>query len=440
MILFVQVPAAAQVQQDAVVNGAADGAATDNPGKTEKDENASAVADAPDEAENRELGGNEDPMAADKARREDERTEEAEKPAVKTAPERTTGFDLYGSIRVRYREQRGSRNWQDGGSRAGVDLEWRFRPKSYLYARYEAGFNVLTGIENLTNPGENVDEEFKDTVFTRLWYAGIDSPVVNAVAGKNWSTYYKVSGFTDRFMGTGGSASGTYNAQSDGGPTGPGRADDTIQTHFSVDFLPQRIFKPFDLNLQVQHGNDIPFGNGATYGTAVGVSAVMTTQKDFTLGIAYNHAAIDLDKNPSLRRIGLTGDARAATVGARAFGDRWYAGLVISKLADHETTDDGIYFDGWGSEFYGEYRVYDRIWLVGGFNVLEPDADDVLARYYRLKYAVAGIRYTFDEFRRMIWANVRIDDSVNADGTPGANVYTIGIRWDLSKRGWHRSN
>ena len=185
--------------------------------------------DAPTNAEKRELGGNEDPMAADKARRKEERADEEEKTAVKTAPERTTGIDLYGSIRVRCRGQEGSREWQDGGSRAGADLEWQFRPKSYLYARFEAGFNVLTPIKNLTNPGENVEEEFEDTVFTRLWYAGLDSPVVNAVAGKNWSTYYKVSGFTDRFMGTGGSASGTYNAQSDGGPTGSGRADDRFR-------------------------------------------------------------------------------------------------------------------------------------------------------------------------------------------------------------------
>ena len=56
------------------------------------------------------------------------------------------------------------------------------------------------------------------------------------------------------------------------------------------------------------------------------------------------------------------------------------------------------------------------------------------------KYAVVGFLYTFDDFRRMIYANIQYDDSINADGTPGTNVYTIGIRWDLSKHGWHTSS
>lgn len=72
--------------------------------------------------------------------------------------------------------------------------------------------------------------------------------------------------------------------------------------------------------------------------------------------------------------------------------------------------------------------------------MLEPDADQALARDYRIKYAVAGLRYTFDDFRRMIFANIRFDDSVDANGTRNSNIYTIGIRWDLSKRGWKLSN
>jgi hypothetical protein len=247
-------------------------------------------------------------------------------------------------------------------------------------------------------------------------YAGVDTPRVNYIVGKNWSTYYKVSYFTDRFMGTGGSASGTYNAQTDGGPTGPGRADRTLQTHLSIDFLPERWFKPFNLNVQVQNGNPIPFGDGANYGTALGLSAVLTTQNNSTLGLAHNYANIDPNDNPSLRRIGLSGSANATLIGIRSFGDRWYAGILASRLQNHETTDEGNYFDGWGSEFYAQYRIAGPVWFVGGYNFLEPDANEVLAREYRIRYAVAGLRYSIDNFRRMIFINARLDDSLNADG------------------------
>ena len=380
----------------------------------------------PSEAEQRELGANEDPMATADERRKVERADVPDK-----TEQRASGFDIYGSVRIRYRDQGNVREWQDGSSRIGANIEWRILEESFVYVRYEAGFNVLTGLDELTNPGEKAGETFNETVFTRLLYTGIDTPLVNYVVGKNWSTYYKVSYFTDRFMGTGGSASGTYNAQTDGGPTGPGRADNTLQTHFSIDFLPQRWFKPFKLNAQVQRGNSIPFGNGVDYGTAYGLSAILATQNNYTLGLAYNHAQIDIVDNPSLRKVGLSGNARAGLVGIRSFGDRWYAGLLVSRLQNHETTDEGIYFDGWGSELYAQYRIAGPVWFVGGFNALEPDAKDVLARNYRVRYSVAGLRYSFDDFRRMIFANVRIDDSFNADGTRGSDVFTIGIRWDF---------
>ena len=58
--------------------------------------------------------------------------------------------------------------------------------------------------------------------------------------GKNWSAYYQVGGWTDRMQGAGGAALGVYNAQTDGGPTGTGRADTTLQTRLTIDFLPER--------------------------------------------------------------------------------------------------------------------------------------------------------------------------------------------------------
>jgi hypothetical protein len=52
---------------------------------------------------------------------------------------------------------------------------------------------------------------------------------------------------------------------------------------------------------------------------------------------------------------------------------------------------------------------------------------------------VAGLRFTFDDFRRMIFANVRVNDGLDADGSPQADIYTIGVKWDFSLRGWHAS-
>ena len=384
------------------------------------------------EAQQRELGAEEDPQAASQAARE---AESASEEAVGAT--RTTGFDVYGSIRVRLREDQGAWDLQDGSSRLGAVGDWQFYQDFYLIGRYEMGFNALSGVDSLSIPGESAGEVFQKSVFTRLAHIGLEGKRMSLFAGKNWSTYYEVASFTDRFMGTGASASGTFNAQTDGGPTGTGRADATLQAKLSTDFLPRRFFKPFDLNIQLQQGNPIPFADNANYGTAVGVSAILTTHKERTIGLAYNFAEIDLERDPSLRAIGLAGNAQAWLLGVRDFGDRWYAGAVLARLVNHETTGQGNYFDGWGSELYAQYRLLENFWFIGGYNLLRPDSGQLLAGDYRLLYGVAGLRYTFQDFRRMIYVNIRIDDSANADGSSGANVLTFGFRWDLSKRGWH---
>jgi hypothetical protein len=77
---------------------------------------------------------------------------------------------------------------------------------------------------------------------------------------------------------------------------------------------------------------------------------------------------------------------------------------------------------------------------VGGYNRLEPDTDQVQAGAYEVNYFLLELRYAIDDFRRMIFANVKFDDSMQADGSAAGNVFTIGLQWDLSKRGWHKPN
>ena len=390
------------------------------------------TVDVPSESEQRELQAEEDPLKIEEAERELERELDDEKLSVET--EQPWSAEFYASLRLRYRGSNDQADLEDGSSRLGLSGDWHNSEGLYLLGRYESGFNLLDGLEGLASAGETA-EEFKNSFFTRLAYLGVDAPGFQMIAGKNWSSYYTVSGLTDRFMGTGGTATGTFNAQTDGGATGTGRADNVLQGKFNVDFLPNRLFKPFELDVQIQDGNRIPFGDGASYDYAAGFSAMLATQQGFNLGIAYNHASIDLGGDPQLRQIGIYGDAQAFIIGTRAFGDRWYAGLTYSVLKNHETTNDGIYF-GYGSEFYGQVQLSDRFWLIGGYNYLTPSSGQDQAGAYEIKFAVLGFRYTFDKFRRMFYGNMEINDSINRDGTRVANVYTVGIRWDVTP--WKR--
>ena len=377
-----------------------------------------------EEAREREKSGEEDPMAQRQADSVDRPKEWSEEP---------NEFRLYGSVRVRHRWVGDENFWADGSSRVGVNGLWQYKPNQWLFGRLEAGVNVLDELDFLFNRGANSpDSQAGDSLFLRLLYVGIETPNFILTGGKNWSTYYRISAFTDRFQGTGASASGTYNAGTDGGPTGTGRADRVLQTRILFGRRLERVgLKAFNLNIQVQYDEPIPKVPDANYGTTIGLSAMLATRKDLSVGFAYNHASIANEDIPSLRPYGIDGDAQAGILGVRWFSENWYLASIVARLKNHETTDEGNYFDGWGWEVYGHYNLYRRWWTTAGWNILEPDSDQTQAGDYNVKYGVIGLRYSFREFQQMLYANVRLESSHLTDGSRIKNVYTIGVRWDL---------
>jgi predicted porin len=348
------------------------------------------------------------------------------------APE-PNALDIYGSLRVRYRSTVGDRSFSDGGSRVGVKGRYQVLPRKWLFARAEVGFNLLDELNALfSSNGNNPDGGKGDTFFRRLLNVGYESPSLFLVFGKTWSVYYKVTGFTDRFEGTGGQAAGTYNAGSDGGYTGTGRAENALQTRLSVDFLPERWgIEPFSLNLQLQDGEPIPGADGYRYGHTVGLSALLATRDHFSFGLAYNHANVPVADEPAVRARGIRGDATALAAGTRWFDDDWYLGTVVARLHNHEATDEGNYFDGWGWEVYAQYRLRGRWWLTGGWNWLQPDGGQPLAGDYRIKYGVLGLRYALKDFERILYVNVRTEGSLKEDGSRVDDVLTVGVRWNF---------
>jgi len=367
---------------------------------------------------------------------------EAEEPRIereqvvdKTVAEQPYAGKIYGSLRLRYRSTDVGGIFGDAGSRVGLEGEYRIDQSSWVYARVEAGFNLLDELDTLLSPGGGGGESQQgDSLFPRLYTVGIDTPVIVASYGKSWSTYYKISNFTDRFDSAGSSAVGTFNANTDGGATGTGRANSVLQTLAFVDFLPEKWrLKPFNLNIQLQGGQPIPGVDGVDYQYAFGLSTVLDSREDYAFGVAYNRALIDVNDldNPALQAAGIDGDAEALLIGARWFDEQSYIALTVARLLNHETTDEGTYFNGWGSELYARYRLIKGYWLVGGYNWLVPDSDQTQAGEYELLYGIVGLRYSIDEFNRLAYAEWRIDSTVSENGETLGNIFTIGIRWDF---------
>lgn len=374
----------------------------------------------------REQAASEDPL-------DQRQSEKIDNPALhEIMPNRYT---FYGSLRLRYRETDLKTVLGDGGTRLGTDGAWQFVPDYWLLGRIEAGFKLFDNLDQLLDPGSQGDGTITDDIFLRLAYVGIEFPKAFLTYGKNWSTYYQIASFTDRFQGTGADASGTFNAGTDGGASGTGRADKVWQTRLQIEHPWKFVahLNPFSINLQYQAGEKIPHAQGIRYNDSFGISAILERTDNFKTGIALNYATIDKNDLPHLKTIGIDGNDLALLYGFQWFGEKWYASTVFSYLANHMATADGTYFDAWGTEGYGHYQLFDNIWLTGGWNYLEPMRDQKQVGRYVLRYAVLGLRYTFKEFQRMVYANIRFDNSrLTRTGTDDVgNTYTIGIRWDF---------
>jgi len=313
----------------------------------------------------------------------------------------------------------------DGASRVGLRGEWQMTDNWWIFGRGEGGFDILD-----TFTPKAGDEDEGKGLTRRLLLGGVDSENLTATFGKNWSAYYKIAGMTDRFSIFGGSAAGVYNAFTDGGATGTGRADDVLQARVYTSALRALRIKPFNLNVQYQNGQPIPRVEGRHYGKSYGVSAWLESQGDNGIGVAFQRNEINYD-DAFTRGAGIDGDAQALALAFRRYGERWYGALVVAWLDNIETTDQFQYFNGRGAELYTQWEFRDRWWLIAGANWLEPYEDDPEAGEYEVLYAVLGLRYTLDSFNRMLYAEYRIDGGTLWDGSPLKNELTIGFRWDF---------
>jgi hypothetical protein len=356
---------------------------------------------------------------------------------TKAAAEQPNRIGLSGSVRVKYGYSDSATGWSDGGSRLGLDGQWQFKPRYWLLGRAEVGFNTLTGLQDLKSVFDSNTsapaEQFSDSVFKRLLYVGLETPDTYLIYGKNWSTYYRIAGYTDRFSVAGGSASGAYNANTDGGDSGTGRANDVLQTRILMDIFPASWgITPFNINLQVQQSQPIPAVSGQMYGNQFGLSAVLMTENNYTIGFAYNQANISNLDNPAVQAAGITGNDQNLLIGTRWFNKRFYFATVVSRLLNHMTTDEQVYFDTWGWEVFSSYRLDNKFTVTAGLNYLRPDSDQAQVGEYKLQYEILALRYNFEDLTRYVYVEAQIDQGRLTDGTPVGNTYYVGVQWNFN--------
>jgi predicted porin len=336
-------------------------------------------------------------------------TEDSEHELPEDHPDTTVSpnsIRFYGSIRIRASKEEGAEAKTDGkSSRMGLRGRYVTARKLALFGQLESAMNLFYS-EKAADPDPDGDfprRKRKKFFKRRYSFLGVETTRGQVIFGKQPAAYYDVAVFTDQLPALGAEAGGAFNAGTDGGLSGTGRADDAVQF--------RSIFGPLRTILQAQIRGSGPGNRYFIDGLGLALR-YGDERRGLDFGAAYNAVldGVDHPKSGQPKK----GD-RAFVWGARYKKKPFYFALIHSRMGNHETDDIGRYFSGNGLEIYGDYDLTKRLRLRGTYNYLKPD-DDHPGRY-RINFTTLGVSYQRID-RLSFHLFYRIDGSRASHGSP----------------------
>ncbi|WP_274474657.1 porin [Mangrovimonas aestuarii] len=321
---------------------------------------------------------------------------------------------------------------QENASRIGFDLAV-LKEKTRFFVRVNLGVNLFKGpvqfnVDANTNSGFLTvrDEQSRQVFTSRLGYLGIEFEKYGILSiGKQWSVYYDVSGYTDWFNVFGGQGSATYVAQSDGGDSGTGRANQAIIHRFSW--------------WKLAFGSQLIFNNTINNNLIDGFGFSLQFKPIEGLSIGSAFIKRNLADPAEELVLGLNGDSQYWTVGASFMNDKLELGFVYANQKNGDYTETVVQselvsavFDAEGIEFYAKFKK-PKYSILAGYNYYDPKVSDLpIDSEYNIKYFILGAEYKPIGLTT-IYGEFRLSDSVDQFGISDFNVLTLGLRFELHR-------
>lgn len=340
-------------------------------------------------------------------------------------------FDPYTSLRAHYAVIGQESEFQDNASRIGFSVGVGKDEGVRFLAHVELSIRLIentftVNADSRTTSGFIILNQSRDgQVFApRLGFVGVSLGSYGVITiGKQWSTYYDITGWTDQFNVFGGTTSNTYVANTDGS-IGTGRADQALVYRLKAGDL------RFGLQLLSNNTTNNLFLDG--YGGSVRYMVFPRT----AIGLSYQRSLLADDVIDGT--IGLEDHPEYISFGFRYTGERLYLSAVMARQTNGDLTigrlnqleAPSVVYDDAGLELAANYK-WDNWKVLAGINrewsQVEglPIDQDFHAESYilGLEYRPYRMAYFYSEFR--------FDQSVNSFGIKADNVFTLGLRVDL---------
>jgi predicted porin len=261
---------------------------------------------------------------------------------------------------------------------------------------------------------------------TRLGFVGLRYGKYGTLTlGKQWGVYYDVSSWTDIYPVFGAHGSSTYNAGTDGGRTGGGRADSALVYRVSLGAL--------RVGLQAQFLDSTP---RVLDGFAS--SLVYRLGPSLKFGVAYSFSFLDFGSIPVAGYDGKDSQAFTAGVGFERAG--WKIASVNSWTHDHELvkgSSAAVMYDTLGAELHVSRTLSDLVLLFAGFDFAIPRQLD--ARFVNPNYGTRDVLFGAEllldtKAGSFVYLEARTGETRDANGVRGDDVVMLGVRFNYSLR------
>lgn len=338
----------------------------------------------------------------------------------------------YASFRGHFAHYNEEIEIQENASRIGVELSVSNRNIRFFVGA-EFGVNLFRSPQIFNTDG-NTSSGFTQVIpedinvfSTRLGYLGADFGKGGVITlGKQWSAYYDVTGYTDKFNVFGGRASATYTGSSDGGDTGTGRASQALSY--------RNTFGNFSLAGQMQFKTT--FNDKIIDGLGLSVQYEILSVLRF--GVAYNRAYFDDDIVDNA--LGFGGQPEYLAFGLNFLNESWDVGLVFVNQTNGDAAPTLIeeelvptVYDAKGIEAFLKFKR-PRYSLIAGYNGYNPDKGELpFDPAFDRQDIIFGAEYKPSRFA-YFYGEYRIASGSNSLGVPDFDVITLGIRLDFNQK------
>ena len=328
---------------------------------------------------------------------------------------------MYLSLRPQFAQDHDGKGvtFHTGGSRAGFFYFYQFENKAELTFQYEGSVD-FSGNTKFVNVGDG------DNSGRRLAYIALKYKENKIVLGKYWSPYYDIAGITDNYMAFGGQAGGAFNNGTDGSGSGTGRSEDSIQLRTDHGKFKTAV------QVQLNHTDDKTVHKEYQY--CMAGSFIYEGWEGFKVGAAFAHQKFD-KTTAAMNAVNIHGGVDESYIlGGSYRKEKFTISSVLSYTKNHMADDQGIYFNGMGTELYMRYDIDDSYRLAAGGNILIP-RDASYEGNYKMKAYILSAQYTFGEktFDDMVYVELYRSFGSWADGGDTNTRIAVGMRYLLQR-------